>query len=57
MEIIVNASQLSQVTYTPGAGPDTLYVRANDGIAVERLDGRVHRHRRRAGLDACAQPL
>jgi hypothetical protein len=32
MEIVVNASQLSQVTYTPGAGTDTLYVRANDGI-------------------------
>jgi hypothetical protein len=31
-EIVVNASQLSQVTYTPGAGTDTLYVRANDGI-------------------------
>jgi autotransporter-associated beta strand protein len=28
----VNAAQLSQVTYTPGAGTDTLYVRANDGI-------------------------
>ena len=32
-EIIVNASQLSQVTYTPGAGTDTLYMRANDGTA------------------------
>jgi hypothetical protein len=31
VEIIVNASQLSQVTYTPGAGTDTLYLRANDG--------------------------
>jgi VCBS repeat-containing protein len=28
----VNAAQLSQVTYTPGAGTDTLWVRANDGI-------------------------
>jgi autotransporter passenger strand-loop-strand repeat protein len=32
VEIIVNASQLSQVTYTPGAGTDTLFVRANDGL-------------------------
>jgi hypothetical protein len=31
VEIIVNASQLSQVTYTPGAGTDTLFVRVNDG--------------------------
>jgi hypothetical protein len=31
-EIVVNASQLSQVTYTAGTGTDTLYVRANDGL-------------------------
>jgi hypothetical protein len=29
-EIVVNASQLSQVTYTPGAGIDTLYMRVSD---------------------------
>ena len=34
MEIVVNASQLSQVTYTPGAGTDTLYVRVSDAQAV-----------------------
>jgi hypothetical protein len=31
-EILVNTSQLSQVTYHAGAGTDTLYVRANDGL-------------------------
>jgi hypothetical protein len=31
-EIMVNASQLSQVTYRAGTGTDTLYVRANDGL-------------------------
>jgi autotransporter passenger strand-loop-strand repeat protein len=28
----VSAAQLSQVAYTPGAGSDTLWVRANDGV-------------------------
>jgi hypothetical protein len=31
-EILVNTSQLSQVTYHAGLGTDTLYVRANDGL-------------------------
>ena len=31
-EIVVNASQLPQVTYHAGTGTDTLYVRANDGL-------------------------
>jgi hypothetical protein len=31
-EILVNTPQLSQVTYHAGAGTDTLYVRANDGL-------------------------
>jgi hypothetical protein len=52
MEIIVNASQLSQVTYTPGAGPDTLYMRANDGTGWSAWT--TGRRRRRTGLDACA---
>ena len=37
-EIMVTASQLSQVTYTPGAGTDTLFVRVND-----RSGARGHR--------------
>ena len=36
--IMVTASQLSQVTYTPGAGTDTLFVRVND-----RSGARGHR--------------
>jgi hypothetical protein len=31
-KIMVDASQLAQVTYTAGPGTDTLYVRANDGL-------------------------
>ena len=54
-EIIVNASQLSQVTYTPGAGTDTLFVRANDGIQWSAWTIGLHRHRHRAGLDPGAQ--
>jgi hypothetical protein len=29
----VNATQIAQVTYQPGSGTDTLYVRASDGLA------------------------
>jgi hypothetical protein len=31
-EILVNASQISQVTYQAGAGTDTIFLRASDGL-------------------------
>ena len=31
-DILVNASQLSQVTYQAGSGTDTIYLRATDGL-------------------------
>ena len=42
-EILVNAAQLSQVTYHAGTGTETLYVRANDGLQWGAMDDPVHR--------------